>query len=94
MITSKVPTLLGDSPACQFLCGDGFTCLASHQVIIIIIIMVVIIIVIMIIMIIIIVIVTIIIRCVITITTAPHIQQEMEERMKRSKEFITKVIRT
>ena len=91
MITSKVPTLLGDSPACQFLCGDGFTCLASHQVIIIIIIMVVIIIVIMII---IIVIITIIIRCVITITTAHHIQQEMEERMKRSKEFITKVIRT
>ena len=91
MITSKEPTLLGDSPACQFLCGDGFTCLASHQVIIMIIIMVVIIIVIMII---IIVIITIIIRCVITITTAHHIQQEMEERMKRSKEFITKVIRT
>merc|ERR1712130_830854 len=32
LLALLVPTLLGDSPACQFLCGDGFTCLASHQV--------------------------------------------------------------
>jgi len=32
LLALLVPTLLGDSPGCQFLCGDGFTCLASHQV--------------------------------------------------------------
>merc|ERR1712130_445855 len=32
LLALLVPSLLGDSPACQFLCGDGFTCLASHQV--------------------------------------------------------------
>ena len=26
------PLLLGADSGCQFLCGDGFTCLASHQV--------------------------------------------------------------
>merc|ERR1711936_891093 len=32
LLALLVPTLLGESPGCQFLCGDGFTCLASHQV--------------------------------------------------------------
>merc|ERR1712088_989464 len=31
LLALLVPTLLGESPGCQFLCGDGFTWLASHQ---------------------------------------------------------------
>jgi len=32
LLALLVPSLLGAGPGCQFLCGDGFTCLASHQV--------------------------------------------------------------
>ena len=78
--------------------GDRFTCLASHQVVMImmmiimvIIGIIVVIIVVIVVVIIVVIIIIIIIRCVTTITTALPIQQGKEERMKRSNpSYVTK----